>query len=361
MPAHAEANLIVIIASQFDPHADSVIDQFHTQGFSDFMRIDLGQVHLSHKVNFGPDADDCFISDLRSGRTAQLSEIGAVWWRRSDSMRDAAFELDASTETADMNEAAINTKSIIESLAEDRFPFGHPLSMRRAENKFRGLQAAAEAGFSIPPYLFSTSTGEMVKFARSLPKELVIKPTGVRSVDGPDGRRALYVKAVKPSEFIDAVAGKDTALFLQERVERLHDVRAFIGEDFSFAAEISVESLPPGECDWRPFTLDCHHRPTNLPPQVLQRARSYLTKMGLRAAHFDFIVDREEIFFFMEANSNGQWMWLHYKCGLAIPQFIANRLIECHAKVFERTSPNERVFGARTTRDAIEPSLDTGG
>lgn len=348
--------MIIIVASQIDPHVDSVVEHLHRKGFSDFLRIDLGQVHSTHQVDFGPSAGESRIRDVHSGRTVCLSDVSAVWWRRVESTREAPFEVDASADVADINEAAINSRSIIESIDEERFPFGHPYRMREGENKFRQLQVAASVGLSTPPYRFSTSTAHLVQFARDVPSQLVIKPIGVRSIVSPEGSRGLYVKAVSPVEFIDTVDRRSTSLFLQQRIERQHDVRAFIGRDFCFAVEISVKGLPAGETDWRPYTLTCDHQPTLLPAEVLGRARDFLKRMKLPAAHFDFIVDREGNFFFLEANPGGQWLWLHYKTGLPIPEFMANRLIEAHVQR-QGTSSVSRV-GSLSALQAVELCLD---
>ncbi|HSV65482.1 MAG TPA: hypothetical protein VLJ59_06180 [Mycobacteriales bacterium] len=49
--------------------------------------------------------------------------------------------------------------------------------------------------------------------------------------------------------------------------------------------------------------------------------------MRLTFAAFDFTVDRDGVWWFLEANANGMWAWIQDKTGLPIAAAIADELL----------------------------------
>ena len=52
----------------------------------------------------------------------------------------------------------------------------------------------------------------------------------------------------------------------------------------------------------------------------------YLRHMGLNFGAFDFIVDNNGQWWFLECNPNGQWLWMEFAAGLPLSETMARSL-----------------------------------
>ena len=65
------------------------------------------------------------------------------------------------------------------------------------------------------------------------------------------------------------------------------------------------------------------HRLINLDSGFDQRLRGFLASLELPAGYFDFAVARDGTPFFLEMNTNAQWLWIERLTGRAISGEIA--------------------------------------
>ena len=62
------------------------------------------------------------------------------------------------------------------------------------------------------------------------------------------------------------------------------------------------------------------------PPEVEHAVLAFARQSGLAYGSFDFAVDNEGRWWFLEVNPNGQWLWIEHATGLAIAAAIATAL-----------------------------------
>jgi glutathione synthase/RimK-type ligase-like ATP-grasp enzyme len=64
-----------------------------------------------------------------------------------------------------------------------------------------------------------------------------------------------------------------------------------------------------------------------LDPVLIKKCKAFLYQLDLNFGCFDFIVDENENVFFLECNSNGQWLWIEEDTGMDISGAVAEWLI----------------------------------
>jgi len=99
-----------------------------------------------------------------------------------------------------------------------------------------------------------------------------------------------------------------------------------VGRDHLFPVEIDSQRNADSAEDCRFHIRHLPHRLVDA-PHLISPIRRYLDKMGLRFACFDFALSKstgEPVF--LEANTNGQWLWLEKETGAPIAKAIAETL-----------------------------------
>lgn len=119
-----------------------------------------------------------------------------------------------------------------------------------------------------------------------------------------------------------------TAHLFQERlVDKAYEVRLTAVGDALFAATIEA-SNEAARADWRADLEALRYRPVEVPESVADGVRTYLSTFGLSYGAFDFVVDREGCYTFLECNPGGQFGWIEANTGLPITSALTDLLGE---------------------------------
>jgi hypothetical protein len=127
----------------------------------------------------------------------------------------------------------------------------------------------------------------------------------------------VKVAEVTADEIDDAVSG--TAHLFQQRVDKVADARVTVIGDHVFTVRIDSDLL-----DWRTDYDRVTCTPMEPPPDLTAALYRYLSFFGLVFGCFDFAIDREGQWWFLECNPSGQWAWLEPETGLPM---VAARVI----------------------------------
>jgi glutathione synthase/RimK-type ligase-like ATP-grasp enzyme len=214
----------------------------------------------------------------------------------------------------------------IEALPPSRFPFGHPTTMRHAENKLLQLTIASQVGLRVPATMWSSSSPALRAFAHERDR-VAIKPVHSSVVTVLGDSHSMWCSAIDAPTLISKLLQHETtALYCQELVVRSRDLRIVALPGLMVAFEIDLSGLPPGEVDWRPTTLEREHRVIALPQALVEKLEAYLARMELKSGFFDLgaLDDGEYVFF--ECNPNAQWLWLEIKTGYPLSRLFAEAL-----------------------------------
>lgn len=290
------------------------------------LAVQLGLEQLGHR------ADRWFGTDFPQRQTAafELSNAGgcawrvnaedltlgehrydSVWYRRPNApvLPDWLHADDVVFTRRENNEFY---KGIWNCIERDAFWVNAPGSYTRASNKIVQLQLAIDCGLTIPDSLISNDPKRIKGFLDKYSDTGVIyKPflTGTWFME--DGSYArIPTTVVEAGDLPEDEVLQATPGIFQSRISKSYELRiTFFGAHYE-AARLT----PKGDVelvDWREAShseLSLGHH--ELPDAVYRQCRMLMKKLGIVFGCFDFIVDRNGGYIFLEVNEMGQFLFI---------------------------------------------------
>ncbi|MDI3386484.1 ATP-grasp ribosomal peptide maturase [Streptomyces sp. B-S-A8] len=313
-----EAQILVVTALG-DVTADLVVEELYGRGVpvvrldpsADFSRI----AEMSARIERGAFAG----AVTTSTRQLDLSRVRSVYWRRPTPFT-VPQEAETSQQRFAIEQSSHGYLGVLRALPGAWY-VNHPARNRDAENKVLQLATAARTGFTLPDTLVTDVPGDAVQFAAEH-EAVVYKPVHRVHLAGADGRnRTVWVRTVGAHELDDSIA-LCPHLF-QACVPKVADIRLAMVGSAAFASRIDIV----GEhLDWRQDQSLISCSPISVPGPVRDAANSFLHAFGLRFGAFDFALDADGRWWFLECNPNGQWAFVDEATTHAITQALADTL-----------------------------------
>jgi glutathione synthase/RimK-type ligase-like ATP-grasp enzyme len=126
-----------------------------------------------------------------------------------------------------------------------------------------------------------------------------------------------------PADFADVRFGSS---ILQRRIDKASDVRVCVIGTRHFACEILSQRDVRATTDWRVVPVGLEHRPIEMPEDVSEAVELLRRALGLASMQVDFAVDKDGRWWFLEANPNGQWLWVQLLTGMPLDEAYADLL-----------------------------------
>ncbi|MGC9500541.1 ATP-grasp ribosomal peptide maturase [Streptomyces sp. WG7] len=307
----------VLVATEADDiTADMVITELNRRNVP-VVRLnpaDIG-VDLTVSARFGT-CPAPVVGQVRTrSRTADLTQVRAVYWRRptwpvftyygDDDARYAAAQV------------RYGLGGTLYSL-EGPLWVNHPLRNTAADYKPAQLAAAQRFGLRVPPTIVTNDPGEARQFITSH-GEVIHKTLRWTPYQRDGVPVTTWAEPVTAAEIDDSVSV--TPHLFQARVNKVADIRVLVVGSRVFAVRIDS-----GLLDWRKDYSALSYTVVDLPDHVDKALRAYLDHFGLVSGSFDLAVDRTGDHWWLELNPNGQWAWLEEKTGLGMSAAFADLL-----------------------------------
>ena len=250
-------------------------------------------------------------------RTADLTQVRAVYWRRpvwpsfeglgDDDARFAAAQV------------RYGLGGILYAL-DGPLWVNHPLRSAEADYKPAQLALAQRLGLSVPPTIVTNDPAEARQFITT--QGQVIYKTLRWTPYKRDGVPVTgWAEPVTAGEIDDSV--RVAPHLFQARVNKVADVRVLIAGPKVFAVRIDS-----GLLDWRKDYSALSYTVVDLPDKLTKALRTYLDHCGLLSGSFDLGIDQADDYWWLELNPNGQWGWLEEKTGLKMSAAFADLLTQ---------------------------------
>lgn len=181
-------------------------------------------------------------------------------------------------------------------------------------DKGRQLLLARALGFAIPATLISNDADRIHQFYDQHHGDIVYKTykLGVWSEgNAQSGVFVNYTTTIVPDHLSDRAVLELTPGIFQQKIEKAFEVRVTIIGASIFAARMDTHPALAESIDWRsrptqPPDLSVHE----LPAPVADHCLRYMAASELVFACFDFLVDRQGTYIFLEVNQMGQFLWV---------------------------------------------------
>jgi glutathione synthase/RimK-type ligase-like ATP-grasp enzyme len=316
---------VLIITSKFDPHSDHVIGILKTRSIS-FFRLNTDDFHDDYTVSAHDRPFEVLFRDAW-GRTHSFpAETRAVWHRKPVEPALPTTIVDDAARTIVLQET--NEFLTYPSSMDAARWINNPDANQRAQRKFPQLRLASALGLRVPRTLITNDPGRARDFQQEIDGPLICKSMKAQGFEEAGRPSFIFSRKVEAGEFrahIDQIRHCPT--FLQEYVEKDHELRVTIFGERVFACRIDSQAVPGAESDWRridPFKIP--HRIVDLDPAVESALTAMLREAGLLYGAFDLVVTPRGEAVFLELNPNGQYLWIELITGAPLSQAMVELL-----------------------------------
>jgi glutathione synthase/RimK-type ligase-like ATP-grasp enzyme len=203
----------------------------------------------------------------------------------------------------------------------------------RAQSKILQLRVARDAGMNIPETLFSNDRDEIRAFQDRL-GTIIAKPLFNVFYQKGDARYQALTTQLPPADQFDSRTFAYSPNIFQPLIRKKSDIRVFVLGRNMFAVEIHSQDLDRASTDFRGAPMQhLTHRRIDLPTAVARSIDEFQKRMGLIMGQFDFILDENGNWVFLEVNEQGNWLWLEEN----VPGL---HLTDCLIKFLIRADPD---------------------
>lgn len=314
--------MILILANKWDLTVDLVVLELRRRNLP-FVRLNTEDLPQWSAIARFPTE---FIQLCSEDGTAFLaSEVRAVWNRRPGHVfDDLPPEMRPSVATqkfvTDQWFAWLESLQLCEGIRW----VNHPTANGLMENKLRQLKLASELGFLIPDTLVTNDAVEVRSWLIHLDGPAICKALYSPLIEEPDGDQFIFTNLLEsvPDDLAASLCIAP-AIFQRALISKV-DYRVTVIGSRVFATRIDV---PEEVLDWRTAKTDVFFTLCNLPKDVENLCRQYVTVANLSFGAIDLVESNGE-FYFLEINPNGEWGWLERPHGIPISAALCDLLSE---------------------------------
>ena len=315
-----DAGTVLVLAGRFDPTVDLAVDELNRRAVPVF-RADVAEfpVRLVLTASLTNGGWHGTLSNAR--RLLHLESVRSVYCRRPTRPKFPDGMSPEAREVAE-REARLGFGGLLTALP-CRW-LSPPGKAADAEYKPLQLRIAVESGLRVPQTLITNDPAAAKSFMGAVDGKVIYKPFyPVRGIV--EGRtNAVYTSIVAPDELPHADITTTAHLF-QKFLPKEYEVRLTAVGGRLFAAEIHANS-EMGRVDWRSDYTSHTYRVCEPPADVAAGVQRMLAYLGLPYGAFDFAVDADGNWWFLEVNPSGQYGFVEVATGLPITTAIADYL-----------------------------------
>ena len=190
-----------------------------------------------------------------------------------------------------------------------------PCILRKTENKVYQMMNAMRNNLKMPmSYIGNSIDGcKKIEFAK------IIKPITTAKLKTNLGVELYGTNIYKETNEDISL----TPLYVQRYIKKKFEVRLTYVANKCFPVKI----ISKDEVDWRNDYSKHKYDIIDVPEVIDVKCKKILKDMALVFAAFDFIVDENGDWIFLEINPNGQWLWLEQSLNIPISRQIVGELL----------------------------------
>lgn len=318
-------NKILIITNSSDIHVTKFQNVLANEKV---IRIDTDKINKSCYIEY-TNGD---ISIVHGGLKLQTENIISIWYRKPKNWNyyslSSAKGTDMLAREYRLNEINYLTLSYFHSIRSSSiFILNDPLYVRSASYKPNQLACAKSVGFNVPNTLISFDKEKIINFISTYNNEVIMKPISSSVIRFGKHVKVLPVVEVNTQSFLNIPDNINYPVFLQKRVDKLIELRVTVIGNNIFACSIDSQCNTQTIVDWhRGDVLKLSHKVIELPEDIKNKCFELCRHFNLQFGAFDFIIDKNGDYVFVEINPNGQYLWIEDLTKLPLTEAIANLL-----------------------------------
>ena len=298
-PVKTESKTALIITNKDDFTVDHLIKRLQYKGLN---YIRLNTEDFPEKISGVYDSQHQNFHFYSEKWTFDAKSISSIWYRRPVLPK---------LKKLDSYDAKFGIRESWEFLqnfwlfAKNNFWIHHPNVLLSAERKIGQLNLAQQTGLLVPDTIVTNSKEKARQFYLEQNKKVIAKPISHGGY-GSDNEQAIFTNDLE-QENHDFEGLEFSPVILQKKIIKTKDVRVTFFGDKVFAYLIKTQQ---NELDWRKTNnKDVTYERIDLPIPIFSLLKKFLHRSSLFFSAFDFVIDTDENWYFIESNPNGQWAW----------------------------------------------------
>ena len=210
---------------------------------------------------------------------------------------------------------------------------------------------AAQAGFLVPATAIATRKRPLQRFLRAAGQGIIKSLSAGKVRPRPHEQPVPYNIFTLPVDSkrlrqADPASFRLAPHFVQERIEKDHELRIEIVGERVFAFRIDSQKLAHGRVAWRHAIGEVTFAPVDVSPDLRARLLRFMTLFGLFSGGADIVVDPLGRHWFIECNQDGQWAWLDDIVDGAIARAFAEEFARELARRFPEDTETDTSIAA---------------
>lgn len=308
-------NKVLVLTSKDDPHADIIIDKFN--------KWDLGKQII--RLNTSEFAENCImefdgkqakINIIDSERTFNTNEILSVWYRRPDNVK---IQTNDDEFVIKFIERESNTfLNGLYHITHDSAIWINPLpALEKSRQKLYQIYLAQKLKIPTPKTLITNNPEKVLDFFDTTKSKIINKGLSKPWFYYQEELYPYFTRIVEREEILansDSIK-RCTTLF-QQFIDKSFDLRVIIFGNKVFAFEIHSQTNEFSKIDVRGASPELlEHKVHKLPKKLEDKLLLFCKIQNLIFSAIDLVYDKNGNYYFLENNSNGQWLWLEFLTG----------------------------------------------
>ena len=322
---------VLVLTQKVDPHIQPVAEEIQRRD-KQVIRFDFGDFpqHVQLAAHIGPQG---WSGTLHYNQEEQaLDEIQSIWWRRPNAPQ-APDGYDIPTRAFLNLENLRGFIGVMQQQSDGQdglFWVSKRDRIQIAEFKPLQLQEAQRVGLDVPRTLVTNTPSSVCHFYHDCAGRVIVKAVAKGAIDPNNahhfGNERFVYTSLLTSEDLDELDGvRICAHLFQERIDKLMDLRVVVIGRRIFTVGIH-SSHEHTALDWRIDYSTLRYSVEQLPAEVEQKVLALVRAFDLQFSSMDFILTPEGKYIFIEANPNGQFLWLSPPTGLPMASAMADLL-----------------------------------
>lgn len=322
--------MILILSTDIDSSTYDVMKFIKYKGAdvcrindNDLLRAPLKLYHENNRVCFQIKINDEWICS---------SEVTVVWYRKFgfyanyEGYAEFIKMFGKTISTRVFNEYRKTLDLILKSLEHCRWLCHYEAI---SKNKFEVLTQAQACGLNIPESIITTNKSFLQEGTFDS-RPVITKSIGDILFISPEGENhEITVLTTDITEKIPSLQGNFFPALIQEKIEKLFELRVFYLDGECYSMAIFSQSNSQTQTDFRQYDYEKPNRwvPFNLDKSVKKKLKKLMEMLNLNTGSIDLIYSNKGEYIFLEVNPSGQFGMTSYPCNFNIEEKIADFLI----------------------------------
>jgi len=308
---------ILIIAPESDIHAQAVAHVLRLQLNTPALIWDNERLPANDPAVFRLGVNNPSFLIKTPDNSIVVDSLRSVWWRRPSRFRISDAVSDSQVRAFCLKECDAFFRGALAALD---VPIVNNPDAEVAARKPVQLQMARKLDLTIPETVMSCDPQEIRTFWERLGGRCIYK------VFTPPHWQVAETRLLTEDDLGDLEMLQHAPIIVQEKIEKLRDVRVTIFGETVFAASVRV-NLPQAELDWR-LDLTASWETHDIPEDLGRKLISLLRSLGLQYGCIDLRQRPDGSYVFLEINPAGQFLFVEIDTGQPLTRACAELLLQ---------------------------------